>query len=235
MQGIPLSRRYRLRRAIKKLSGLVIYYPLDEVSGNIAKNNAPANLGTNNGVTTSATVGWQGRLGRAYKFVGASPRVNFTGFTRNAGQPMSVLAVFKPTLPTGGQSVIVGIRNGSGAGNLFKLYCPQNPGQGMGFQYDPTGSGGDPGSGSFVVSSDVWYMALGVYDGSNIILYVNGVQVGILTNKPNAAINQTLGAIGVRADNNTEPYTGYIQHAALFSRALSAAEVKRIAHIGGFI
>ena len=82
MQSDFLSpiRSRRLSNYIKHLSGLVAYYPLDEVSGSTAYNKAPTTQGTFNGTITGATVGQAGKVGRAYSFDGTGDYIT-TGFS----------------------------------------------------------------------------------------------------------------------------------------------------------
>lgn len=224
------SRRYRLIRAIKKLSGLQVYYPLSEVEGTNVLNYAPATLGANNGTTATLTQGTGGRVGRAYTFNGTSSGVAFTSpFTRTAGQGASLFAISQTG--TGGSRTIAGVRNGSGAGQIWKL--GQTGTNLIQFEYDTTGSGGV--APSAVAETSAVHFSAGSYDGLNIITYQDGVQVGILTGKPSAAITVTVGGIGKRADTAAEFWAGPLQHVGILNRALTAGEHRKLAHIAGFI
>ena len=65
----------KLSQYIKKLDGLVAYYPLWEQSGAVAKNYAPDNLNSINGTTTAATIAQTGLVGNSYSFNGTSSRI----------------------------------------------------------------------------------------------------------------------------------------------------------------
>ena len=74
------------------------------------------------------------------------------------------------------------------------------------------------------VSINTWYNACATYDGSTVILYINGVSTATVS-YATAAITQTLGyRIGRRWDNY-ETVNGYIPVMMTYDRALSAAEV----------
>lgn len=225
-------RSQRLKQYIKHLPGLVAYYPLNETAGATAYNKAPATLGTLNGTTTGATIGQAGQVGRSYSFDGVGDRVDFTaGITRTAGQPFSAFTMFKTAL-TDQYVYILGIRNGSGAGDLWKIGVSNSA---FKYEYDSTGNGGTVTPNPAVTFNDSrWHMAVLVYDGSSIKGYFDGADVnGTVTDRPNAAIDQTLGAIGCNAATGDETFTGFAQHCGYLTRALSAAEILKLARIGG--
>ena len=65
----------RLMGYIKRLPGLVAYYPLNEDSGAVVYNHAPATKGTLNGAITGATLKQDGLVGKAYSFDGVDDNV----------------------------------------------------------------------------------------------------------------------------------------------------------------
>lgn len=210
---------------IESLSGLKAYYKLDDASGN-AINSAPDTIGTNDGTVTGATQAQTGLVGNAYSFDGANDKVTFTGITRTSGQAFSAFALFKRSAG-GVNQTVVGVRNGSLTGDLWKIEV--NSSNILAFQYDPTGGGANVPS-AVTTDTTSWYFAVGVHNGSTITTYVNGISSGTpSTGKTTAAIDQTLGAIGVRADNDAEDFSGLIQHVGYLDRALTENEISQMA------
>ena len=70
MDRLETSRRKRLQRDIKRLPGLLVYYPLNEVTGN-ARNYAPGRVDSLS-LTVSGAVTAAGRRGRALTFDGSN-------------------------------------------------------------------------------------------------------------------------------------------------------------------
>ena len=95
--------------------------------------------------------------------------------------------------------------------------------------YD-TGAGGSELDVAAGLGTNIWYNVCVTYDNSRIVtLYVNGLQVGI-SSTPFAALNASTfkGVIG-NEDEYTNPFyhpfKGNIAQVAIYSRAISAAEV----------
>lgn len=76
-----------------------------------------------------------------------------------------------------------------------------------------------------------WNHIAATYDGSTMILYVNGAQMGTVARS--GTITSSTGVLTVGADYNgtaaTEFFTGSLEDLKLYSRALSGAEIQTIA------
>jgi hypothetical protein len=80
-------------------------------------------------------------------------------------------------------------------------------------------------TGSTVISPNTWYHVVGTYNGSEIVVYVNGVVDGrqaVSGKMKNGASSWTIGA---RASNNMNWFNGLIDKVALYKRALTAQEI----------
>lgn len=231
---IGLSFIERYRREIKYLSPTVYHTLTDGDPVNVT-NIAPGNEGSYDGIITGATVKQPGLVDYCMSFDGSDDKISFTSPAKAAGEPFTVGALFNTDIITGAAKVIVGARTGSGAGDLWKLASDvtSNGTFNLSFEYDPSGSGGvvtDAGA----VSVGEWYLGVGVYDGSNIILYKNGVEVGTrVENKPNAAIDTVQGAIGMQADSSDEKWDGLIQHVFICETAITEAQILKLAQLAG--
>jgi len=82
-------------------------------------------------------------------------------------------------------------------------------------------------AGTTTISAGSWYFIAGVYDGTQMSVYVNGVldetanQSGTLGD---TSINLKIGLLGAAG----EYFHGIIDEPMVFSRALTAEELKRI-------
>lgn len=75
-----------------------------------------------------------------------------------------------------------------------------------------------------VISLNEWYHVAGIYDGTNTLIYVNGI-IGTNATTPLAPIC-TIGDvyIGARYDGN-KPFNGTIDEVKIYNRALSPSEI----------
>jgi hypothetical protein len=107
-----------------------------------------------------------------------------------------------------------GVRLGSvtNSGNLFVSY--RSGGTYYGAQ-----------SVSSVFSNGVWKYVCYVWDGSGITLYANGVSVSTTTNSDSIGLVNTIGARDNLADGT---WKGALDDLRIYSRALTAAEIRRM-------
>lgn len=117
----------------------------------------------------------------------------------------------------------MGARTGSTAGKLFKIGVDTTT-KCFTIDYDTTGSGGAAVSSSYAFDN-AWHAVVGLYDGSNIVLYVDGAQVALVTGKTAAAISTTQFAYGKRADMAVEWFKGSISGGFLSPTAWSQPEI----------
>lgn len=222
----------RLKSYIKKLDGLVAYYPLLEESGTIAVNHAPDTFGTLNGTVTGATQGVQGKVGKAYSFDGINDTVdvNDSANLRITGD-LTLLLFVNLDDYTNYSSLINKFTNDNNCEYHWRvqqtsgvMYLQQGSGAG---QLNYT-SGVEVGTGSYKVISVT-------KDSSNVIFYNNGVGESPQNTSATEVVTTNAGVrFGARNDNNLY-LKGDAQHAAIFNRALSAAEQLRIAKIAGVV
>jgi hypothetical protein len=90
------------------------------------------------------------------------------------------------------------------------------------FLYDSSGNLYAPGSG---ISANTWYQAIGVYNGSSVILYINGVNTvsQALTNTPRNY--DTLPLYLGTPDAGSLFFIGQIAKSRFYPKALSASDV----------
>jgi len=84
--------------------------------------------------------------------------------------------------------------------------------------------------GSTTLSTDVWYHIVGTYDGTTVIVYVDGVEDG--TNPTTGTMSSTSAPVRIGAGSGgsgTEnPFDGDIGHCAIWDVALTADEIESL-------
>jgi hypothetical protein len=173
-------------------------------------------------VTESTTV-WESFAG-SLTYNGSTQYGTFTTIARTAGQPLTAVAWINTANAGASHRVIIGARNGSLAGQLWKL---ETNGNLPAFEYDPVG-GGVAIAGSTSVADGRNHLLVAVYDGTNTILYVDGTQVAISGSFPSAAITTTAGAIGRQTNSSAEYFAGAIGQTYIFSEHYLAQKSRAI-------
>lgn len=82
-------------------------------------------------------------------------------------------------------------------------------------------------TGTTAISSGQWYHIAGVYDGSNIRVFVNGVQESMSSHSSGVVDNGSALHIG-DGDNTFWPFHGVIDEARIYNRALSEGEIRSL-------
>ena len=87
-------------------------------------------------------------------------------------------------------------------------------------------------TGSTTTPTGAWLHIAGTYDGSDIRVYLNGVQDGSIAqtgNMPDTTAPLTIGA-GSGGSGSEEPFDGSLGHYAIWDIPLSADEIKSLAN-----
>jgi len=78
-----------------------------------------------------------------------------------------------------------------------------------------------------------WNHIIGVYDGSNMIIYVNGSSIGTTTHTGNVSLSSSDDLLfGLNAFNNTDGLNGFLDEVGYWNDALSASEVTALYNSG---
>jgi hypothetical protein len=83
---------------------------------------------------------------------------------------------------------------------------------------------------TYAFNANVWYNLVGVMNGANMYMYLNGVQVGTTTLGEDIGNSSNTLKIGSRGEGGTAGAaygTGYASHIMLYNRALSASEINK--------
>src|SRR3989344_4796494 len=212
-------------------SGLVGYWTFDGNHTNWGTNKTNDRSGSGNtGTMTSmstTTSPVAGKAGQGLKFDGVDDYVNM-GLTNDiTGDAITVSAWVKPTLFSGNKYVV----------------SKTNPPGLIGYSINVTNTGtvrffeGDgnlKGSTSATaLTLNKWAFITGVYDGANVMVYINGVQNGTpLADTGNISSASAASFLVAGWNQGTVWFSGGIDDVRVYNRALSAQEVKLLYNSG---
>ncbi len=217
---------------MKSTPDLQSYWRLGEASGTTAADDMEAVSGT----YTSATLGVPGLIGSsdpAVSFSGSSNRMlastSSYGFAGTSA--FTVEAVIKPSTVDSTSRRIFSSEVLSG-GSVINGYGLWNNGTVNKLQVCRIPSGSYDCATTSAAASGVAKHVAATYDGTTLALYVNGTSVASTTSKGSitAPSNFTVGARSDFAGS----WSGVVDEAAVYDRALSAAEVKEHAEVAGY-
>jgi len=177
--------------------------------------------GSWNGYNYNSYIG--GIQGKALNFDGVNDYVAIGDKADILSGGLTVSAWIKPTT-TNGVHLIVGKGNdGSTDDNLLNYEIYQN-GNEFGFK---VGDGVSQYASSKSASLDTnWHHVVGVYNGTSVISYVDGVS-GSFAAAPASLYDANLLLIGLREiSTNAYPFNGSIDEVRIWNRSLSEGEVK---------
>jgi hypothetical protein len=218
-------------------SGIVSYWKMDENGGTTVYDY----LGLNNGTFTNKVVWTTGKInsgvflnGQAPGGTGSGPYINIPDSSiLRVVRDITVMAWVKPVdVATWHQVVCKRLYQ---ATDPYNSYIIDTTDTGSNNRWRFCVSNGNAGSGRCVTDTEpltpgVWTHLAGVYDGSALKIYVNGV----LKNTTDAS---SVGNIGYTSQSlrigtsNTDPgqyFNGTIDEVAIFNRALSASEIQAL-------
>jgi hypothetical protein len=222
-------RAERLSQYIKRLPGLVAYYPLNENEGAVAYNQAPATKGTLNGTIPGATLKQDGKVGKAYSFDGVDDEIAIGNFgIFDGSKEFSLIAMFNPDVLDkkqriiclqGEATVIFTFADGP-ANEIFSIRCNQ------------LGTSWHTPVESSVNVVENWVIGIITYSPvSGWKLYKQGI-----LEDSNAEVSAII------ADNHAKSliasdsgaFDGKMQHISIVNKTLTPAQILKMAKIAGF-
>jgi len=201
-------------------SPLIAHWKLDETEGSIAYDSAGDNSGTLNGNPLWRPAG--GKVDGALEFDGTDDYVSADFVLNPADDPFSIFAWIKGGTP--GQAVI------SQTGEANWLSADASDGKLMTELRHIAGRVvGPPLWSQTVITDGDWHHVGFVWDGSNRILYADGVEVATDTQ---TGLGSSDGGLYIGAGKNLEPdsfFSGLIDDIGIYNQALSAEEIAALA------
>ncbi|GBE19284.1 protein metal binding site [archaeon BMS3Abin17] len=206
-------------------SDVVALYHFD---GNADDSSWNGNDGAVNGATLTS-----GKLGQAYEFDGVDDYVDIIDKPElSGGHDLTVSVWFKTNVLGGSSSTPIPL--------VMKWLGTSDKDWGLGISesklywgYESNNNGWNaPGlSGITTLSTGVWYHATFTYNGSNVTIYLNGVEensTNLPTKTPDTSQNVEIGKAGYR--NNY--FNGIIDEVAIYNRALTHDEISELYNSG---
>jgi hypothetical protein len=100
---------------------------------------------------------------------------------------------------------------------------------GHGLQFGLYNTSGDTGStfltSDFTVNTNAWYHVVGTYDGSSVVLYLNGESSSSSATSPIRPNGRNPMMFGLRGGGTQAYLPGKIDEAAFYTNSLSAAQI----------
>lgn len=214
----------RINRAHNLSAGLVGAWPLNEGGGLKAFDAANHNHGT----LTNATFA-QRQMGSAFAGNGTSGYIALgTTTSLNLAGEMSLSAwINTNTIAVATKQVLC---NTNGAGNLVQWNIEINRTAAKVSMLANSAAVALTGATSLVINK--WYHITGTRKGSTgnwtYTIYINGVQDAQATGVTGNPDAHQVDAIGDIANSGGQWFNGYIKHALIYNRALSAQEVRQL-------
>jgi hypothetical protein len=222
---------WRAKRLRQYITGLnpVGYWPLWEKDGSVAKNYAPANLGSFNGVITGVTTGQAGLVGKACSFDGGNDLITIVNNTSLNPVVMTAMVLVKVAAfdATGNHMDNVIAKEGANAG-----YCLRVGDQNVNFMVGDNSGTPEAADTAQSMSIDTWYLVVGTYDGTNIKVYLND----ILKDTQASGTYQTTSndlLLGRYTTGAERYFDGLMQHVALFDKVLATTQITKLVQMAG--
>jgi hypothetical protein len=199
-----------------QIAGLVAAFGFEELSGSVV-NDASGN--GNQGQMTNAVRSASGRYGRALSFNGTNSIVSVTDApSLDLTTGMTLSAWVRPSAVSGWRTVMLKERATSLS---YALYSHSNASQPAGYIANP----GDTDASGGSAPLNTWTHLALTYDGTILVLYVNGVEVD-RTGPPGAILTST-GALSIGGNNVwAEWFNGLIDEVRVYNRPLSPSEIQ---------
>ncbi|GEM_PF-6113247 len=200
-------------------AGLVAGWAMDEIGGTTA-----ADVTTNNNIgnLTNGPTFVAGKYNNGIQFDGVNDFVSSTNFiSLSPSTSTTIMAWVKLTSTVASQVIIA---KGTAANSQY--YIREQAGGAVRFFITAGGSGATLTTAAGVITANTWYHIAGVYNGTDLRIYVNGALVGGPLSKTGNMVDNGLGvAIGGHTDAAL-PLGGIIDDTRIYNRALTLSEIQ---------
>lgn len=90
----------------------------------------------------------------------------------------------------------------------------------------------DAVTGSTVLNANTWYLVAGLWNGTNLQVYLNGNLDGTIASLRNPKFGTTPVRIGARGDDASFSFSGLVDEIQIYNRALTSSEIQAIYQAG---
>ncbi|MFC1775677.1 LamG domain-containing protein, partial [Patescibacteria group bacterium] len=207
--------------------GLVGHWTFDgpDMISNVADISGQGNNGSLVGQTSTTTS--PGKIGQALDFDGDDDYVNVgDSADLDITENITMSTWVKLDKIDASEQGILSKTDSSSWGVYDLIYDGNN---GKVFRVEISGLTDTQVYGSIVPTVDTWYNVVGTYDGSNLCVYVNGVQDDCDPSTGTIDTNNLPLRLGVHRNLYMD---GAVDDTRIYNRALSADEINRLYHLG---
>lgn len=195
-------------------TGMQAYWPMDENTGTAVWDGS---ANANNGQTQAGPTWTTGKIGSALTFNGSSQYTTFNDF--DIAGTITVEAWVKPATGTTSGTVIS--KHSTTADNQSRIVLAS----GIPSFTITTGGTTRTATGGSALADNTWSHVVGVYSGTNAMLYVNGTQVDTTAATGVIATNNFVWTVGRDANAATGFLNGSVDEVKVLSRALNSEEI----------
>jgi len=214
-------------------ASLLIYYPLDETSGNVANDHATAG-GTQNATAAIAQSNWQpsgGVLGGALQFsptaqADVDEALSYSNGTAiTSGLPFTLSVWINTVDLTNRNHAALYFGNSAVNDQYYAVGTPATPTTGIP-QLVARNTTAINTPGPTTISDGVWHQVTAVFaTSSDRSLYVDGKLAATSTTNVTHPSVIRFGVGGLTRSTQTDAFSGFLDEVGLFDTAVSAAEV----------
>jgi hypothetical protein len=207
--------------AMSAPTGLVSWW-----TGNLTTNDL---AGTNNSTLQNGATYAPGKVGYAFSLNGINQYANVPASLGLAitGQVTAVAWINRSVM--GAQHSIAEKYDPSNGGYALRVAGNNDKVQ---FFCQDNSYVGSVVSGTTSIVSNTWYHVAGLWNGSNLLVYVSGSLDGSANSTRNPKLGAAALRIGARGDDAATPFAGLIDEVQIYNRALSASEIQAIYQAG---
>ncbi|MCH8330898.1 MAG: PKD domain-containing protein [Bacteroidetes bacterium] len=202
--------------------GLVAYYPFTGAAWDVSGN-------ANHGYVYGSSLANDrfGIFNRAYDFDGANDYIKANNINGYLGSSWTVHAWVFPNTVTGNNPIIcMEGYYGSGKKNFYLKYGHVDQNGQFSIEFDRASNQDNFRVSSGYFPPNKWHHVVGVYNGSALLLYVNGILVNSeIVGHVSPQTSSARLHIGTET-SISQYFDGVIDEVRIYDRALSAAEVK---------
>ena len=235
IEGVDFVRIVGRQNCLAPPAGLVSRWPGDSHAGDIANGN--------HGMLIGEATFAEGMVGQAFSFDGDG---DYVKVPRAANLDMGAELTIEFWMKADPSNLMDGCCQGLVTTDFYEMEIAPGAGSEAGVLLmvaaDDWVHSSDLGAGGYPLTPGEWYHVAGVYDGANVLLYVNSelvVDPPVQTGNVLPMLETSFLAIGSEDGRTNEPdligkryFHGLIDEVGLYSQALSASEIQAIFEAG---